>query len=321
MKSLAGILQLFIKLVLLVVAVLAVRVSLQYGVDWARHQDPRRRLLWDDIARCAEDTFILGDSVFCSYYVDNEDQTLWRQIERLTGVGVFNGALNGANVGDFEDAARLLLQERRRRGHGTVFLNVVPSRLLRFAGTQPVDDRNYGIEDLVAGTWWEVAERFVLDQLFLRRIELYALTRTRESYFGVGENRFRIWYEDGDLAERRYRQLLSALERDGGLRSLGWLRSIRDILQEGGMNLVVVATPLNVRLVEQYSSRDEAKWVLATFSRAHESLESFVKENAIEFVELTDDLPTGCFADLMHTNASGDMAIARALSDHIRRGN
>jgi len=58
---------------------------------WRRYQDPRARILWDG-AFDGSRLVLLGDSLFCSFYVDSPQETLWARLEARTGQRVFPGA-------------------------------------------------------------------------------------------------------------------------------------------------------------------------------------------------------------------------------------
>jgi hypothetical protein len=50
----------------------------------------------------------IGDSIFCSYYVNNDNDTIWNKFYLITGKKCFPGSLDGATIGDIVDAAKYI---------------------------------------------------------------------------------------------------------------------------------------------------------------------------------------------------------------------
>ena len=94
---------------------------------WRRYQDPRARILWDG-AFDGSRLVLLGDSLFCSFYVDSPAETLWARLEACTGQRVFPGALNGAKPSDVLAAAVHVSREWPMGA--TVFIDVGPTRFV-----------------------------------------------------------------------------------------------------------------------------------------------------------------------------------------------
>lgn len=306
-----------VKGVLLLAAILGVHIALEHCVDWSLRQDPRRRLLWDDITSAPETLFLLGDSQFCSFYVDAEAETIWRQLERLTGRGVFPGALNGSTPRDMVEAAKLLAQERRAKSEGIVILDIVPTRFLSYLDRPPENAQNYDLGSRLHTTAWTSMEARILDSLFLRRIEFRGCFQLRDRYFGLGEHRYRVWNEDGEFAAHRYKAFVHALDAYCPPQPFSWLSEIRNALSAAGLKLIIVATPLNTQLVEALSEPSQARIILGSFSCAHNALLKYTYRERIALIDLTYGFPSDCFADLQHTNSKGDLLIAQAVSARL----
>jgi hypothetical protein len=296
----------------------SVRLVLEHGVNWSEHQDPRRRIIWDDLSRAREKVFILGDSEFCSYYVHSEEETIWKQLERLSGEQVFCGALNGAGPGDFLSASRLLVQERKGKGGGNVILDIVPTRLLGFGPQQPGDDRNYDWSARLNTRPWDALEHKALTSLFMTRVELRGMLRRRESYFNRGDDRFRVWDRDGNFAEQRFLKFLRVFNESRGSRSFSWVKDVQNTLRSGSFKLILVLTPLNTKLVEQYASSAEKEEIFHAFKTARENFLVFASNEGMPLVDLTDSISSESLVDLVHTNSLGDLSIAEAVAEQLR---
>jgi hypothetical protein len=296
----------------------SVRLGLEHGINWSEHQDPRRRILWDDLSRAREKIFILGDSEFCSYYVHSEEETIWRQLERLSGEQVFSGALNGAGPGDFLSASRLLVQERKGKEGGSVILDIVPTRLLGFGPQQAVDDRNYDWSARLNTGAWDALEHKALTSLFMTRVEIRGMLRRRESYFNRGDDRFRVWDRDGDFAQQRFLKFLRVFSETRSPKSFSWVTDVQNTLRAGGFRLILVLTPLNTRLVEEYASPAEKEEIFHAFKTARENFVVFASREGMPLVDLTDTIPSASLVDLVHTNSLGDRSIAEAIAEQLR---
>jgi hypothetical protein len=293
-------------------ATLACHLALRVRPDWF---DPRLRLLYaEDVG--AHRVALLGTSAFSSHYVDREEQTVWRAVARETGLATFPGALNGARAGDMLAAARHLAA--RMPAGSVVFVETHPFNRWRR------QEANYTTRFLIGGFLYDgagAAERawnVALHPLFA------GLFRVRElvACFGPGPffhrdaYRDRRWDRDGDFALRKYREILAALG-SGEIPpevDVAVLREIHDILAGRGLRPVFVLTPLNTAEIDAYSPPAEAAAVRAFADRRHDTAVAFLAAHAFPAIDLYRAVPPEGFADLIHTNASGDALLAHALA-------
>jgi hypothetical protein len=278
---------------------------------WRVWQDPRYRLLYEPVGSDAQ-IILLGDSVWISSYVGSEDQTIWKTLERLTGKRVFNATLNGADPPDFLNAIRLL--PARHGGGSVVFLDVTATRLLPRTFKEPVE-----------GNYADTFSQMVADNpvnsvlVFLRRPLLLLDTRVvmncilRARHFSVGDERYRMWARDGDYAAKRFRTFERYIIDTDTLRSVDWILILRSRLAAKGYRLITVVTPVNGFLIKAYADSARAKVYQMRVDAARESLLSFLRINAVEYVDC-GDLDSESFADLIHTNARGDKRMAEKMA-------
>jgi hypothetical protein len=312
----SDILRFLAKGITIIAIICLLRLTLENNIDWGLHQDPRRELLWADLSTVTADIFILGDSEFCSYYVSDERETLWMRLQELTGRRVFPGALNGADIGDFIDAAKLLAKEQKARRKGIIILNIIPTRLLS-SPIEKQENRNYSLADRLDSSRWSCARRWILQTLFVSRIELGKIPFRRSSYFASGDHRFRVWYKDGNFARNRYEGFLSYARNASTDSSFEWIEKIRRIANDGDFELLCVLTPINIDLIKAYSYREDAFWLISKLNAARSKFKQYAAENSLEIVDIADNLQADDFADLIHTNAHGTLLEARSIAQAL----
>jgi len=314
--------RLALKLLAFALLLLAVNAALQGLVlrPLAPRCDPRTRILYArDLG--AYPVALLGESVFSSFYVDREEQTLWRRLEQETGLPVFPGALDGARAGDILAAARYA--GGRFPAGAIVFVESHPANTWlpgeeRYRGRFFVGGFLYGDLDPVRRAWNAWGQPLVAD--LLRTREMLGRSRPKSTFFGVGPHADRAWDADDEGARERY-QLLEEHVATGKLAfsaDLGAMQQVHDLLREAGLRPVVVLTPLNGWEIERYSSPAGARAVRALFDERHRQLRAFAKERDLALLDLYQAVPSPGFSDLIHTNAGGDRIMARALAEKVR---
>lgn len=285
-------------------------------VDWRAYQDPRQRLLWGGIDPTSE-IIILGDSGFLSQYVDSEEQTLWRVLERLTGKRVFNGTLDGAEPPDFIKAGRLLAQHEG--GGKVVLLDIIPTRFLRDrtprgeSGNYPTEfSRRLGENPLSRLLVYVGKPLLVLDS------DILISCLKRKQFFGTKQYRNVIWSEDGGRARKRFRGLEKYWSDNGDLKNFGWIEELELILKTKGYRLVLVLTPVNSDLVKEYARLVEPDAIEKRLEFAHKTLLGYLRENQIAYVDTYGHLASEDFVDLFHANARGDRRIAELITIRLK---
>lgn len=291
-------------------------------VAFADRFDPRHAL-FHRIDRASFDAVLAGDSVFGSYYVDREDQTLWAVLERETGLRTLPGALNGARGGDLLLSAELLAA--RLRSGTLVFVDVAPTSSWRR------DERRFAYEFLHYGGYalqppgpvgrkFAVALRPLLSHMLLwEDMPLVSRMVTRAPDFRRGNSYDRRWNDPPDFARERFAKWLETFRnglatRDGDLTVL---REIHDVLLRAGHRPVFVLSPFNEELVRTFAAPHEASAILAHLEGRHARTVGFLHAQHLPFVDLFGAVPSDGFADFLHTNAKGDGLIAHAMAGAV----
>ena len=270
---------------------------------------------------------LLGDSVFCSYYVDNEAQTLWRQIENRTGQRVFPGALDGARPCDLIKIAVYLGEVLTP--DTVVFVDAFPgknwedsSQFHKNQLTDLIGDYDYNWDKIPLSNAYLYLlvnkYRYKVTIEDLKSIYKYLANKpvNINEYFMTGYYYNRVWNHDGSFALTRYKQFENISTHKLTSCEFSKLGMIAEVLRRAKLRPVIVLTPLNTELIKQYSASDSSK-VIGRFSKYRESIRSYLENKNIIFLDLTDLVPSEGFADLVHTNAFGDALISRKLADFI----
>jgi hypothetical protein len=289
---------------------------------WRSYQDPRARMVWDgtyDGTRLV----LLGDSLFCSFYVDSLEDTLWARLEARTGQRVFPGALNGAKPSDVLAAA--IHVSREWPTGTTVFIDVSPTR---FVVTQVEDPpmgnypdtffAQYGIDVETGGVLRHFQGR--LYQL----LNPFFAVRTRSSLANMVDQRdYRrpfghlVWSEKREYAMARFALFERNLVLGASPQPLRWLRDMKKLLEDARMHPVFVLTPLNEALVRRFARVHSSESLLTYLGGIGVSVRQYLDENGAAFIDLSGRLTADCFADLVHTNTCGDDLIAAGLADWL----
>ena len=298
---------------------------------WRSSQDPRERILWDSEFD-GSPVVLIGDSEFCSWYVDSPQETLWARLSARSGKRVFPAVLNAAAPKDI-----LLIAERVAAlwpPGTTAFIGIIPTRIFVPHKTSLPSATYYGaqfrllVNHHYADEGWlqRVEGRLILDlarRSFLIGNQKWILRYLKARLKGGPEPlpadaRNRTWNIDGGFALNRFRSLESTLAAGSvnHVVPLSWVRSLEEVLSDRGIRPVFVLLPLNAALIRQYS--DEKVATEQVLRSSHDYLVRELLASGFSFVDLFRELDSSSFADLLHTNSRGDDAIAAALSHWLR---
>lgn len=325
----------FLHLLHSLVATLAIVIFLdlaaQHAVPWQGPQDPRLKLLWFRASEANCKAVLLGDSIFGSYYVDAPEETLWSRMETISGSRVFPGALTGSTALDIQRAATLVARTFPR---GTVaFIDIHPERFVPNRLPEPPSgnyaerlDRMIAKESHLASLGdlvsidpaSRVSANFFL---YVHRDEFKKYLKSlfaKPTYFRKGVHRNRVWYRDGALARERHATFMKNILWEEETRPFDWVTDVADTLKRGGMRPVFVLSPLNIRLIEEYTSPELLGRILEKLREAHDRTEKLLRENGLEFLDLSGIVPSDGFADTVHTNSQGNKIVAEILSSWLR---
>lgn len=286
-------------------------------VDWRGHQNPRERLLWDpDLPKTG--LVILGDSVFASSYVDSSEQTFSFLLQQWSGKKVFNGALEGGDPPDFLNAAELLTS-RGMKG-ATVVLDIMPNRFLEFNQLEnPSGNEARRFETLLGHDAASNLLAEIRRPLVILDPNILMNCLIQKKFIGVDPYRNRIWDKNGSLAYRRFEVFQQQIEF-GNLRSFAWVQQLNSLLKRNDNKLVIFVTPVNDTLIDTYSSKEYAARCHIEFSRAHQSLLSYLDSQGIPYIDGSNQFDAEDFVDLVHVNVHGERRIAELIYGYVTEG-
>jgi hypothetical protein len=297
---------------------------------WQKYMNPRQCLLWRGHFDGTQHVMI-GDSAFCSYYIDSPDKTIWARVETLVNQEIFPGALDGCMPADFLSQTRLVAASWP--AGTTVFVDIVPTRFLYSKLPEPADGNyddkfgrlvlNYDLRDKPAKFLKNAAKYYIKKSSFFLWNDTALKTFTdgmyRPSvYYKRGMHFNRIWSRSGDFAIERFQTFEKNAMPDKGLKSFNWALQIHTMLAQKGLRAVFVLTPLNKDLVWAYTSPDSARFLIGYLDYAHNEFKSFLTINRMTSIDLYGAADRNEFADLVHTNEKGDDTIARAMAVWIK---
>ena len=324
---------LFARLLLFVlsayVALFLVGLIFDHCTDWRLWCDPRARLLWDDKPDGSR-IVLLGDSVFCSYYVSTPERMLHSRLAALAGETVFSGALNGAKWRDLLAACRIVGEHWPP---GTiVFIDMTPTRPFdRRCSAEPESNYKSALESIVRDDASDLdgllRNHLVFpgaNSLFLLRnqhaVKRYVvhLAGRDPVFFNTSPEGNFVWYRDHGFAARRYEVFEHLFAKMGDFDGFGGLSELSTSLQTAGIGVVFVLTPFNADLVRRFAKNVPADVVLTRLDRVHSNLVRFLDRSNYEYLDLFHAVPSDGFVDLMHTNEKGDELMATHMAQRIR---
>lgn len=308
-----NLLQLCVKYIIFISSIVLMLLPLATKVhDYKSKYEPRRSLV-NRVDMKGYLYALIGDSVFCSYYVNNDIDTIWKKFESITGHKMYPGALDGSKNSDLVNAAKYI--SKKMPAYSTVFINIHP---LKFILMDQDRKNNYGRQfaDLFQEHDFAIYKYLnYLDVNYMDYIQKSLHNTKYELDTKVHYNR--VWNIDGDFANKRYLAFLAEKHRpvvsDENLKILS---EINQILRENKINAIFILTPLNKDQIYTYSGIPQADNLYFKLNEIHDTTRKYLsKINALS-IDLFESMPADCFADLIHTNACGDEIIAKHLADY-----
>lgn len=259
---------------------------------------------------------LLGDSEFCSVNVDSESQTLWKQIEKMSGKRVFPGALEGGEQEALTKGAIYL--SRILPPGSTVFIDAIPGK------NWLNDSQNYKNRFAALVGNYDQTHHGMLSNLYLDIIiKVYPFHISGEDIkslipFARPKREpiiNRTWYSNDDYAKKSFEHFDAKKIQYSDFSKIG---IITEIFKSQQIRPVFVLTPPNTSLVRAYSSQNSDS-IIQILNRYHENLKTFLLSHNIDHIDLGGMVPSEGFADLIHTNAIGDEIIAKGIADYIQK--
>lgn len=300
-----------IKLVFIALTVAIVLFPIATKVhNFQTKYEPRSSLIHRDDIK-THHYALLGDSVFCSFYVNRDTDTIWNKFEKFTQSKMFPGALNGARRGDIVNAAKYVSQ--LLPAYATVFINIIPTSLIVIEK----DQNNYDLKfaDLFkkeSFTAYKYISYFDVD--YLRYASNVISGRKSDLQYD------RRWNIDGDFALNRYRNFGNQINKTSR-ENLIFIKEVNVLFRNKNINVVFVLTPLNDKLIYAYSKEVEADRICKKLNELRSETLKYLNDINVKYIDLSDAVPDHCFADLVHTNACGDEIIAQSLADYVSKSN
>ena len=281
-------------------------------------KDPRKFLFaQEDFSRFHY--AIIGDSVFCSYCVDSDSETMWAQFEKLTRYPCFPAALNGATIADMMDAAGYL--SGKMPSGSTVFVGLIPTR---FVGKGIVRHRNYfqefdSLKIMERSSFTSVSLHDLSNFLFkgfLLYDEPYALEKFLRKRKGNYDTGYKVWYDLGrEKALRKFNSFVSSQTDKEVYIDTVAIDNIRNTLAEREITAVFVLSGLNFELIKSFSNGINPEELIAKLNNAHTRLVDYFDSTGYEYIDLYNSIDSDCFVDLVHINTCGDAEMAQAFAD------
>ena len=297
-------------------------------------RDSRRRLLWDH-GEHREPIVLLGDSAFCSYYVEREEDTLWARLSTLTGKAVFPGALDGARGPDILMAAEVVAgswppgtavvielaptkllplaespAERLAEREGN-YKRWLDRRIARRAGEAPLQSVERWLRFHAASPFLAVRHPELLESLARRALGALRPTRRVPS-------RHAVWTDKREAVGGKLDQLLAKVRWGGKRPDAAWLIAAVQVLRAAKLRPLVFVGPFNHDLVGQVAGGETAEQLRVLLAAGRADLADRLAAAGAPLVQMPADPPTECFSDFVHPNTCGEEAVARYLADRLR---
>jgi hypothetical protein len=308
-----NILQLTIKIGILISILFLTLLLLFIKIYEIQRQYEQRSYLLNRVNTEGYKFALIGDSVFCSYYVNDDKDTIWNKFESITGNKCYPGALNASKNGDLINAARYI--SSLMPANSTIFMDIMPTR---FIGKDKSETNIYEhqfrclLESQKYSNSYNYLKYMDLDYVkYIQKI-LHNIKTDRVP----GEHYDRRWNADGDFALNRYKKFIDADINMLSKENMRFIYTINDIFIKNKMKAVFVLTALNKKQIYTYSGKDEADQIYSKLNRLHEMTKIYLNSVHFSYIDLFEAVPDYCFADLVHTNACGDKIIASSMADY-----
>jgi hypothetical protein len=314
---------LFIKIVLFISSIALLLLPLAIKIhDFQKKYEPRSALFYQD-GISIYDFGLLGDSVFCSLYVDNDNDTIWKKFESLTGKKCFPGAVDNLSNVDFINAAKY--SAHKMPSFSTIFIDILATR---FTMRDTPKNGYHGSE--FDDVW--LKEKYVIYK-YIGYLNVDYLKYLKLIISGKRTDRFkdayyRIWDVDGNLAKIRYNGFVNQFNKDRrdqvnkkSAPEVNYLLfdEVNDIFRNAKIKAVFVLMPFNKSLIYAYSDKKQADQIYFKLNKTYETTKAHLNEIKASYIDLSGAFSDNCFVDLYHPNAKGDEIIARSLADYVAK--
>lgn len=299
--------------------------AIEHGTQWKAVQNPRTAILWGGQYDGSK-IVILGASTVNSARTHSDDQALWSRLAALSGQPVFPGSLDGAQTTDVLYQAKVVAKSWP--AGTTVFVDVAPTKFVpktktsttdsgnwegRFANLVQIDNPKHKPSVYLSNFLQPVASAFFLFRnLNETGIYLKSLV-TGEGWPGLANNR--AWTSDA-LAQQLYERFTQSLQGNYLEPRERYFLGVQSILGERGIRPVFVLTGLNKTLIRQYG-QNGGQEMIAMFEKNRADLKAYLESQHLLYLDLTDAIPSVCYADMVHANACGDQAMAENMNQWL----
>ncbi|WP_160295294.1 hypothetical protein [Geobacter sp. OR-1] len=294
--------------------------------------DPRKKMIWDGKYDGSK-YVIMGDSEFCSYYVNSPEKTIWAILETAVNQKVYPGALDACKPPDLLTQGDIIASSWP--SGSTIFVNIVPTRFAYSKLPEPEAgnydyafrriklqkrDQRFNLKCLK-----NVLNYYIGETSFFFRNET-ALKSSVDAihkqpvFFNKGIHCNRAWATELDeFALKRYEKFENNVVMTKGHKSFDWISKLNEIMSIKGIKLVVVITPLNKPLINKFAKVKSADSILHYFNYLHDATINYLVSNNIEYIDLYSAVDENSFADMIHTNERGEELIAKSLTKWINK--
>jgi hypothetical protein len=298
-----------------------------YYAPWQKYMDPRKRILWDGHYDGSK-VVMIGDSEFCSFYVDSSDKTIWSRTQSKINEKVFPGALDGCKSADLLNQGRIISSLWPK--NTTVFIDIIPSRFISSLLPEPVEG-NYEYvfrRHMVLSNSNDNKIKYLKNKIinYIGETSFFLYNETalktfvdglqhQTIYYKEGLHFNRIWYNEKDgLAYDRFRKFENNIVQSKGFGSFDWVTKLDSEFRSKGIRAVFVLTPLNKDLIRKYAQPGSGDAMIRYFNQAHNEIFKYTSKNKLSTIDLYNAADKDSFADMLHTNEQGDEIIANALA-------
>lgn len=298
---------------------------IEYHSQWRVVQNPRTTMLWGgkyDGSRL----LILGSSTLNSSRTDTSDQSVWSRLAARMGEPVFAGSLDGAQTADVHNQAKVVAASWP--AGSVAFIDVAPTKFVTKVKTSSTESGNYTsrfanlvqIDNLqqkpsvyLGNLLQPLASHFFIYRnidevgVYLKSLVHGAVSQDLHNY--------RVWTRDpvaGLLFEKFSASLHGSYVEDYD----NYFLKTQQILSARGIRPVFVLTGLNKPLIRQYAP-DGGAQMIGMFERNRSKLKQYMETHQLQYLDLTDAVPSECFADMVHTTICGDDALAAGMQQWL----